>query len=240
MSAVRSLFVLFCAASASAFVVVPATGHAARPCATFSPSIALCAEAPDDRLERAAMAVVKAASLFGAEQELAATAWVEEAVRSDAGSADPSALLERQLALFEECVLDGEGDACGELDAALTDLEGQLLLNTAGIEEAGPVRRLTRAFGLSKLDRALARVRKAASKYGSDQQRFADAWTRKVRETRSGNPARFLEAQEALFGECLIDEDGGDSKCRELQDSLAAMQSALGVRGKVVSTAALR
>ena len=65
------------------------------------------------------------------------------------------------------------------------------------------------------------------------------ACTAVMRFPHPSSLARFLEAQEALFGECLIDDDGGDSKCRELQDSLAAMQSALGVRGKVVSTASL-
>ena len=78
----------------------------------------------------------------------------------------------------------------------------------------------------------------AASKFGPEQKKVAAAWVSDVRASGSINPAQLLEQQVALFGECLLDEDGGGSeRCQELQDALGALQAGLGVRGKIVPTA---
>ena len=49
-----------------------------------------------------------------------------------------------------------------------------------------------------------------------------------------------LEQQQLLFGQCMLEEDGSSIKCSELQVSIAALQEALGVGGRVVSTAGLK
>ena len=212
----------------------PAMCHAPAVCllprAAGPPRLAV--EGDDDmlRLRQAGLRVVDAAKKFGSAQEEQARAWVDEAIDSQASEADTEALLEKQLVLFEECLLDDEGGKCKELDAALTALEVQLKV-------ANDAKGIKATFEKVKLDRALARVRKAAGKFGPEHERSADAWAKHVRATKSANPVTLLEQQEALFGECLLDDDG--ETCRELQDSLEALQGALGVRGKVVSTANL-
>jgi hypothetical protein len=182
-------------------------------------------------LRKAALRVVTAAKPFGSEQEAQARAWVDEAIESDASTVDIDTLLAKQLTLFEECLIDDEGGKCKELDAALTALESQLKVTNVAKGIKVP-------FETVKLERALARVRKAAGKFGTEQARYVAAWTDQVRATRSANPAGLLAQQSALFDECVIDEDG--SQCQELEESLATLQAALGVRGQVVSTAALR
>jgi len=122
---------------------------------------------------------------------------------------------------------------CKELDAALTALENMLATDMnderAAVFGRGP-----------KLDRALLRVRSAAAKFGPEHQSVARAWTSRVRSNGWANPAALLEDQVALFGECLVDEDGSPDRCLVLQESLEALQVALNVRGKVVSTAQFR
>lgn len=180
-------------------------------------------------LREAGNRVIDAAKKFGRTQEAQARAWVTEAIESQASEVDTDTLLEKQLVLFEECLIDDEGGKCKELDAALTALERELRMNK-------DAKGLKAKFANVKLDRALARVRKAAGNFGPEHARSAAVWAAQVRATKSANPVTLLEQQEALFGECLIDEDG--SSCRDLQDSLDALQRALGVHGKVVSTAA--
>ena len=91
-------------------------------------------------------------------------------------------------------------------------------------------------FGTSKVDRAAARVRKAAAAFGPEQKRVAELWTADVRSNCAANPTALLQGQVALFGECLLDEDGCSARCQELQESLDALQASLGIRGKIVST----
>jgi len=196
--------------------------------------VALCS--PDEsegdaKIKEAAARVVVAAEQFGEVHTAAAVAWIDEAMAARAaGEFDASALLEKQIVLFEECLLDEDGGAkCKELDDALAGLEEQLKKDASG-----PVSE----FGNAKLDRAAARVRAAAAKFGPDHRKMADVWMADVRANRKLNPAALLEEQLALFGECLLDydDDGGPDRCKELEEALAALQAGLGVRGRVVPT----
>jgi len=186
---------------------------------------------PELRVRAAAIRVVAAANKFGEAQGEAAAEWVTDAMSSRFGKVDCAALLGKQMALFEECLLEESGK-CTELDQALTSLELQLQEG-----ESGPVDSLVGLFGQSKLDRASARVLKAAAKFGADQERIADLWLEDVRE-RGGaiDPLELLEQETLLFSECLADEDGPE-RCKELDEALAALQLSLGVGGRVVSTA---
>jgi len=151
-------------------------------------------------------------------------------MKSRSGELDDAGLLDQQMALFEECLIE-DSAKCMELDQALTLLETQLK------QSEGQLDALVGIFGQSKLDRASARVLKAASKFGPEQEKIAQLWVDEVR--RSGeevNPLALLEQQTSLFGECLLDEDGGSSRCDELNEALGALQLCLGVRGRVVST----
>lgn len=197
-----------------------------------SAHVVLCAPGAGDlQLQKAAARAIAAAEQFASDQAEAVAAWVDQAMRS---ASDGSELLEAQLSIFEECIVDDEdgGAKCEELDAALTNLE-QHLMAAASTTPAEPV---FAVFGNSKLDRACARVRTAASKFGPEQLKAAEAWLALVRDKGAANPAGLLESQEALFGECLLDEDGCSSRCLELQESLNALQASLGIRGKIVST----
>jgi hypothetical protein len=193
-----------------------------------APAVFLCDAESADGLDAAARRVVDAARSFGEAQGEAAEAWVEEATSSK--SADPDELLEKQLGLFEECIIrydveDGDGQPCKELDDALGALD-ELLLE-------GPNPRD------SKLDRALLRVRSAAAKIGVEEGQVAELWTEKVRAQGVADPAALLEQQHLLFSECILEEgesSGPSAKCIELQASLAALQKALGIGGRVVST----
>jgi len=128
-----------------------------------------------------------------------------------------------------------ESYLCQELDQALTVLETQLKQDTDG-----PVEAFAGVVVKSKFNRAEARVLAAAAKFGSEQERIAEVWVSEVRNQPAMNPAHFLEAQATLFGECILDDDGGSERCKELQAALGALQVSAGVRGKVVSTSALR
>jgi len=185
---------------------------------------------PELRVRAAAIRVVAAANKFGEAQGEAAAEWVTDAMSSRFGKVDCAALLGKQMALFEECLLDEDGGAkCKELDVALAGLEEQLKKDASG-----PVSE----FGNAKLDRAAARVRAAAAKFGPDHRKMADVWMADVRANRKLNPAALLEEQLALFGECLLDYDGdgGPARCKELEEALAALQAGLGVGGRVVPT----
>jgi len=190
----------------------------------------LCTDSRDsNRVHDAAARVVSAAQRFGSAQGEAAAAWVEEALSTGTGANDSTELLQKQVALFEGCIIDEDDSGiehCKELDAALSDLDSLLLDD---------------ARDTAKVDRALTRVRVTASRFGLEHARAAEAWSDQVRKTGSANPAALLEQQNALFGECLIDyEDGAPNKCIALQDSLASLQSALGIGGRVVSTGGLK
>merc|ERR1719337_202791 len=118
----------------------------------------------------------------------------------DQSEVDKAGLLGKQMALFDECLLEESGK-CEELDRALTSLEMQLQQG-----EAGPVDALVGLFGQSKLDRASARVRTAAAKFGAEQGKIADLWLADLRKRdRAIDPLELLEQETLLFGECLAD-----------------------------------
>jgi hypothetical protein len=170
----------------------------------------------------AAMRVVRAAELFGDTQADSAKAWVAEALAGKHD--DTSELLEQQSALFEECIIgDDDGAKCKELDLALAGLEEHL---NAGRKDLAD----------KKTDRAAARVRIAASRFGESHAAVAEAWVADAIASGAANPTLLLQTQFALFDECLIDEDGSSARCFELQEALSAFQAGLGVGGRVVST----
>jgi len=195
--------------------------------------VALCA-GPEAEIKDAAARVVTAAGQFGESQGAAAARWVEDAMNAGGGGAEAaSKLLEEQLEFFEECLVE-ESFLCEELDAALSALEKKL----AAYE--GPAEAFKGGLVVkSKVDRAEARVRTAAAKFGEEQERIASLWVAEMRKDRSLNPFMLLEQQLALFGECMLDDDGGSERCQELHDSLAALQLSLGVRGMITPTGGL-
>jgi hypothetical protein len=219
-------------------IITLAIGFAIRTTPRFvavRPPSRILLSASDSELvvREAAIRVVAAAYKFGQSQGDAAAEWVMEAMGSRSGEVDCDGLLGKQKTLFDECLLEESGK-CEELDNALTSLESQLKEG-----EAGPVDALVGLFGQSKLDRASARVLKAASNFGAEQEKIASDWVSGVRESGGAmNPVELLEQQELLFGECLLDEEGyGPEKCHELTEALGALQRSLGVEGRVVSTA---
>mmetsp|Transcript_11487 Transcript_11487/g.37766 ORF Transcript_11487/g.37766 Transcript_11487/m.37766 type:complete len:235 (-) Transcript_11487:451-1155(-) len=195
--------------------------------------VLLSADASELMVREAAMRVVAAANKFGSTQGEAAAEWVMEAMSSRSGEVDCEELLGKQLALFDECLVEDSAN-CEELDEALSSLEAQLKQG-----EAGPLD----IFGQSKMDRAAARVRTAAAKFGADYGKVAEQWIADVRGSGSEvSPFALLEQQMSLFGECLLDVDdeeggGASERCEELSEALGALQLSLGVKGRVVATA---
>jgi len=203
----------FCAV-AHAFNIVaraPLNTHAR----TSSPVL----EAKD--VDKAASAVKKAAAKFGKAQSDSAKAWVDAVVASDDGCPSEG-LLSDQLVLFEECMVDDEGGKCKELDSALTAFEEALAVKLA------PGASNTKAnLEKSKKNRAAARVRSAAAKFGAPQKAFAETWTRDAvaAGTSSG---QLMEQTLALFDSCSVTADGkADPKCVALFDALDNLQVAL-------------
>jgi len=125
-----------------------------------------------------------------------------------------------ELLLFEECLLDDDSAKCEELDAALAEFE----LSLCGIK--GPW------IARSKLDRAIARVRAASSKFGDAQLKGADDFIEQAKASWNGkectvSSATLLEMQVALFDECVLDEGGGSARCIELEEALVAFRAAI-------------
>jgi len=176
-----------------------------------------------DSLEAAGERVRKAASKFGPTQGRAASEWVEKAIGLDPDAPrSTDSLLSTQLALFEECLLDDDGDKCADLDEALTDLESNL-----GKAKGSFLQR-------NRFERAGSRLKAAAGKFGPEQTKAAAMW---IRQTRSGEAtkadASLLEQQVALFGECLVEDgEGGSKKCKDLQEALSALLEALDAEDK--------
>ena len=222
-------------------LLVPSPSVLRAPVALRASPIALCApeaDAGDLSLYRSAARVVLAAKQFGGKHAEAAAQWVDSVMSPT--TLDGNKLLESQLELFEECIIDDEedgGDKCKELDAALTELEGHLMAAAA----TTPVEGTFAVFGQGNgnFDRAAARVRAAAEKFGPEQAKAAAVAVAEVREVRAANPVGLLESQESLFGECLLDENGCSMRCKELQESLDALQASLGISGSVVKTSGL-
>jgi hypothetical protein len=222
--------------SALGLLVGPAPSRGPALHTARSAHVRLCApDAGDLQLREAASRVVAAAAQFGSEQAEAAAAWVDQALTAGGAARDGTDLLETQLTIFEECLVDYDDDdgpaKCQELDDALASLERHLMA-AASTTPAEPV---FAVFDNSKLDRACTRVRTAASKFGPEQTKVTEAWLAEVRKKRT-SPTGLLESQAALFDECLLDEDGSSSRCREMEESLTALQASLGIAGKIVST----
>jgi len=79
------------------------------------------------RTDRAAARVQSAASKFGAEQKKGATEWIK-AVKTGDEKVDSQQLLEKQVALFDECMLDDDSKKCQELSEALAAMQEALKL----------------------------------------------------------------------------------------------------------------
>lgn len=193
--------------------------------------VLLCVPSDDTKIQEAAARVIEAAKQFGSTQGEVAASWVEEAIAAGDAAKNTSELLQRQMVLFEECLVDDDDGMakCKELDMALTDLERMTLSGNA------------RAFDSSKFERASARVRTAAVKFGAEQGKMAEIWVEAIRNPEGGaiNPAGLLEQQVLLFGECLVDDNAGPARCQALEESLNALQASIGLRGQVVSTSGL-
>uniref|UniRef100_A0A7S2HUX5 Uncharacterized protein n=1 Tax=Haptolina brevifila TaxID=156173 RepID=A0A7S2HUX5_9EUKA len=177
----------------------------------------------------AAANVLKASKRFGKAQVGAAQDWIEKALAGETAEN----LMEQKLALFDQCQVDDSSGVCKELDAALTALEE--LSSARGGVKAKP--RSASAifdamFNADPVQKAVARVKKAAGAFGPEQKKAADVWIEKTmaREVTDGG-ASLLNEQVLLFGECLLSEDGTPSKCEDLQQALTDMQSAMIANG---------
>jgi len=181
-------------------------------------------------VEAAASAVKKVAAKFGKAQADRANAWLDTMVKHD-GETPTESLLNEQLVLFEECLLDDEGGKCKELDAALTAFESALTEQpTAGETRA---KANLRKFAQ---DRAGARVRAAASKFGTAQKAFATDWTREA-VAAGATSSVLMEQTLKLFDQCEVTADGkADPKCVALFEALDNLQIAL--TGEVSTPAA--
>ena len=192
------------------------------PCArrvTQQPQLA--AASTDVSVEEAAAAVKAAAKKFGKAQFDAATSWLDAVVSSGEGCPTED-LLAEQLVLFDECMLDDEGDKCKELDAALSAFEASL----AEKVPAGSTK-TKETLQKSKNNRAAARVRAAASKFGAEQKKFAESWTKEAVAAGSASGS-LMEKTLDLFDQCQVTEDGkADPKCVKLFEALDNLQVAL-------------
>lgn len=172
---------------------------------------------------------------FGKTQAAAAATWVDAAISED--DCPTTSLLEEQLTLFEACQVDDPDGKCKSLDAALSAFDAALVASPK--VKAGPKKgpRFSLSFGGNAKEKAAAKVRVAASKFGPIQKQVAADWTKKaltLGETEDG--PSLMEQQIMLFGECAVTEDGKpDPKCVALFDALDQLQVAL--EGKVVSPA---
>lgn len=74
-------------------------------------------------------------------------------------------------------------------------------------------------------------MRKAAKKFGPEQQAAADAWINKLMAGELSNgveaSAALLEEEILLFGECVLSEEGTASNCEMLEQALEELQAAL-------------
>jgi len=177
-------------------------------------------------LDSAAAAVKKAATKFGKVQADATQAWLDAVIASDEGCPTTD-LLSEQIVLFEECTVNDEGGKCKELDAALTAFEAAVTVpSTAATKTKANLEAYAK-------ERAGARVRAAAAKFGPAQKKFAIAWTKEAVE--AGATSSSLMSQTlALFDQCSLTEDGkADPKCVALFDAIDNLQIAL--TGEVVA-----
>jgi len=76
------------------------------------------------------------------------------------------------------------------------------------------------------VDAAAAKLRKAASRFGSAQKDAAEGWLTKTLASGSFSSSELLEARALLFEECLIDDDGS-SNCQALDEAMVDLQGAM-------------
>jgi len=173
-------------------------------------------------VDKAAAAVKKAAAKFGKVQADKTNEWLSAVVASDDGC-PTDGLLSEQLILFEECLLDDEGGKCKELDTALTAFGDAL----AQAPQAGETRAKANLRKFAN-DRAAARVKAAAAKFGPTQRAFAEDWTKRAITAGGPSSSSLMEETLLLFDKCAVTEDGkADPKCVALFDALDNLQVAL-------------
>ena len=183
---------------------------------TTTPVLAAATDA-----DKAAAKVKAAAAKFGKVQSDAAKAWVDSVMASDEGCPTED-LLSSQLILFEECTLDDEGGKCKELDGALSAFEEAL-----SVKLPADATKAKALLEKSKKDRAAARVRAAAAKFGGAQKTFAETWTRSA-VAAGASSGSLMEQTLELFDSCQVTADGkADPKCVALFDALDNLQVAL-------------
>lgn len=105
----RSAVLLPLLLAPSAALVLSNSPWCRAPTAPRAAHLSLCAEAdPEAKLRDAAARVVQAAAQFGEGQGKAAAEWVNEAISArsgESGEMDMSELMEKQMALFDECLV---------------------------------------------------------------------------------------------------------------------------------------
>lgn len=212
----RVLLVVTLLTAVDGFSIAPTT-RGLSSCALSSRRVTVPQLSED--VDAAAAAVKKAAAKFGKAQADSTATWLDAVVK-DGNQAET--LLQEQLALFEECLVDDEGDKCKELDAALTTFEAAL---TEGATEGETKAKANlRKFAQG---RAGARVRAAAGKFGPTQKAFAVDWTNEA-ISAGATSSSLMEQTLKLFDQCEVTEDGkADPKCVALFEALDNLQVAL-------------
>jgi hypothetical protein len=71
-----------------------------------------------------------------------------------------------------------------------------------------------------KVKEAAARVKKAASNFGSDVEAYAEKWTRSILEDDGG-----VSSVVTLLDECLVDDT---DQCRELEEAIKSYRVLIG------------
>ena len=188
-------------------------------------TMVVAAETSDAAALDAAANVLKASKRFGKPQVAAAQTFVEKALAGE----DAVWLMEQKLALFEECQLDDEKGVCKELSAALEGLE-EIAAARGGLKQkpTSISAQFDAMFNADPVQKAVARVKKAAAAFGPEQKKAADEWIQKTMSRQiSDGGASLLNEQVLLFGECMLSEDGTPSKCETLQSALSEMQEVM-------------
>lgn len=236
MAAAKSLVALTLLVSdASAFLISSSRSDLARvrqSSARTAQIVSIAQSDADKAVLAASKNVMLKAKRFGPEQGKAAAAWVEASL--EAGDSRKESLMEMQLALFEECKLD-DGAKCQQLNAAIEALTTAVCTRKEE-KAAGKKAGFVLNFGATPIQAAATKVRAAASKFGPEQKKAADAWIAKVAAGDIDDGSGLLEQQVMLFGECLLSEDGTPSNCEQLNDALDQLQAA--IEGKTGSTEA--
>jgi len=177
---------------------------------------------PRTDIEASSERVIDAARKFGSAQADAAGAWVQLAKVYAVAGKVPSreALLQQDVALFTDCLLDGDADKCKELDSALRELLA--LLNTQGDDDF-----ITGFVTSVKLKVVAARVRAAATPFGPEQASAAALWVQQALDDVSvRDTSDLMEKRVALFDGCSTIEAGPGS-CVELESALEEMSKVL-------------